>query len=151
MQFDKKVNQANKIEAYYLKLIGVTLLMTAASVSDAGNKRFYADDNVREIILEQFHLLSTSHWSEVVDWENAIKDASELPHQENALNDYTNYEVVVSNQSLPVFSAGSGLFYAQLNVEPTFVFHQPLFKQEPHQTSTERNKHSLITRAGPLA
>ncbi len=125
--------------------------MTAASVSDAGNKRFYADDNVREIILEQFHLLSTAHWNEVVDWENAIKDLSELPHQESALSDYTKYQVVVSNQSLPAFSAGSGMFYSLINVEPTLIIQEQPFKQEQHKLTTERNKHSLITRAGPLA
>ncbi len=125
--------------------------MTATSVSDAGNKRFYADDNVREIILEQFHFLSTAHWSEVVDWENAIKDVSELPLQQGEISEYTIYQIVKSDQSLPSLSAGCALVYPSLNIEPGITFHEPLFKPVYGITATDRNKHSLITRAGPLA
>ena len=125
--------------------------MTAASVSDAGNKRFYADDNVREIILEQFHFLSTSHWNEVVDWENAIKDASELPLQHVEISDYTIYQVVESKQSLPSLTDASGVFSGSVNVEPGLVFQERLFNPEQRISATDRNRHSLITRAGPLA
>jgi hypothetical protein len=144
--------QKQKIEAQYLKLIGVTLLMTAACVSDSGNKKslFFADDHVREIILEQFQFLSTAQYHEVLDWENAINEAGGLPQQEHELEDVHSYTVVTSNQSLPAFEApatvGKGL--------PVKVFDDGLkILLGPDQITffTERNKHSLVTRAGPLA
>lgn len=153
MRILQSMIQKQKIEAQYLKLIGVTLLMTAACVSDSGNRKsaFFADDHVREIILEQFQLLSTAHFNEVLDWEYAIKEASELPHQGIESTDGLSYSVVTSNQTLPSFDEQLSLYCGSLLLEPDNKLCEAVFWTEPITVCSERNKYSLITRAGPLA
>lgn len=148
-----KVNQKTKIEAQYFKLIGVTLLMTAACVSDSGARKslFFDDIDVREIILEQFQLLSTSHWQEVIDWENAIDESRELPANYQALPVKVAYSVVKSSQSLPDLNdeadtaSADHLSLGLRNIADTYS------RYEHTLGIIDRNKYSLITRAGPLA
>ncbi len=143
--------QKQKIDAYYLKLIGVTLMMTATCVADGNNKRglTFAEDNVREIILEQFQLLSSGHLAEVIEWDNAIKHASELPIERFQTLKATEYKVVETKGSLPDFNAESiGVKPESIPDEAScctsyYAFNDALILQN-------RNKYSLVTRAGPL-
>lgn len=147
------MNQKAKIETQYFKLIGVTLLMTAACVTDSGSKKslFLDDVDVREIILEQFQLLSTSHWHEVIDWENALDEARELPANYQASPVKVAYSVVKSSQSLPDLNdeaeavGDNHLLAAQRYLIDVLPLH------ECKQLVANRNKYSLITRAGPKA
>ena len=68
------INRQN-IEMQYLKLLSVTLMFTAACVSDADgqNERSLAMQEVREIILDQIHQIGSSSAEEGLDWERAIE------------------------------------------------------------------------------
>ncbi|WP_430810085.1 MULTISPECIES: hypothetical protein [unclassified Carboxylicivirga] len=147
------MNQINKIEAQYLKFIGVTLLMAAACMPDSTDEksRFLACDDVREIILEQFNSLSAAHRQEVIDWENAIKEVSELPQLHCEVGEGAVYQVLSTNQILPTFIVANALLRRTPNVEALRDGQQYGFNPEQSSTACERIRHSLITRAGPLA
>ena len=149
------MNQKQKIEAHYIKLIGVTLMMTAACVSDSGNKRAlsFADENAREIILDQFHLLSSGHLAEVIEWENAIRQATEA-HSDNSLTArYTYFKLLVAdNALLSLLDDYSGLQNRGVHIDFSFSSSYKVDLRDNSRHPIEnRNKYSLPTRAGPLA
>lgn len=143
--------QKQKVDAQYFKLIGVTLMMVAF-VSDAESKRSFCfdSDNVREIILEQFQQLSSEQLAEVIEWENAVLNNFENPNK--VIHSNVVYYQLFKNIQLKV-SLDNDLIlddYHCISI-PLRAFdyccethHQELFFES-------RNKHSLVTRAGPLA
>jgi len=147
--------QKQKIDAQYIKLIGVTLMMTAACVSDSGNKRAlsFADESVREIILEQFQFLSSGHLAEVIEWEHAIKQATESHSEQSLSVRYTYFRLLVVNKALQsLLEDSSGETTRGYNLEPYHLAYiEPDIKAECWSSTENRNKHSLITRAGPTA
>ncbi|TRX70409.1 hypothetical protein [Carboxylicivirga sp. M1479] len=150
----KLMTQKQKIESQYLKLIGVTLMMTAACVTDASNKRSYsfADESVREIILEQFQLFSSSHLGEVIEWESALKNATENHSDGNFDVRYVHLKLLVEQKAFKKLLNDLGADVQRFDVDLSrfCVDDQPDEAQTFHLIQN-RNKNSLVTRAGPLA
>jgi len=147
--------QKQKIEAQYLKLIGVTLMMTATCVSEAGNKRAlrFADENVREIILEQFQLLSSGHLAEVIEWEHAIKQATESHAEQSAALGYTYYRLLTVNKAHQLLTdscSAACVNASQIHTSYRLLI-SPTVQQRQWYSVINRNKYCLITRAGPMA
>ncbi len=142
-----------KTEAQYFKLIGVTLLMTAACVSDSGSKKSFSfyDGDVREIILEQFHMLSSSHRGQVLDWEHAVKEINELTTVYRVPTVSSVIYVVKSNQSLPDFQETVKGFPEYLSIGLPPVLLQGNYPETKSLVVSNLNKYSLAVRAGPLA
>ncbi|WP_439184565.1 hypothetical protein [Carboxylicivirga taeanensis] len=142
-----------KMEAQYFKLIGVTLLMTAACVSDSGTKKplFFNDGDVREIILEQFHILSSSHWSQVLDWENAVKEIDELSTANRVPSFQRVFYVLKTSQSLPDLQETE--YGLPQHISAKLLSFQSLVNFHNTQTLVlvNPNKYSLAVRAGPVA
>lgn len=146
-----------KIDASYLKLISVTLMMAAACVPASGQKHaldLSKNANVREIILEHFHLFSSAHLSDVVEWENAIKQVTEIKPEYNDYNRLIYFKLLVADDAF-----NSLLLNDLSGVESAYVFLKnsssiPTFLigyyTERHPLKN-LNKYSLVTRAGPLA
>ncbi|MCU4173435.1 hypothetical protein [Carboxylicivirga sp. N1Y90] len=70
------MNQRSAIETHYLKLLGVTLVFSAACIGNSSQKdnSSFAINEVREIILDQIQHLGVSNYSDVIDWELALGD-----------------------------------------------------------------------------
>lgn len=69
------MNQRTAIETQYLKLLGVTLVFSAACIgtSSAKDKSAFASNEVREIILDQIQHLGSGSLAEVIEWDIALK------------------------------------------------------------------------------
>nr|WP_321410273.1 hypothetical protein [uncultured Carboxylicivirga sp.] len=67
-------------EMNYLRLLSVTMMITAAYVADAEGQegRWQAFQNVREIILDQIHQINPSSVEEGIEWEMALEVKSNL-------------------------------------------------------------------------
>ncbi|MCU4166475.1 hypothetical protein [Carboxylicivirga caseinilyticus] len=67
-------------EMNYLRLLSVTMMITAAYVADAEVQegRWQAFQNVREIILDQIHQINPSSAEEGIEWEMALEVKSNL-------------------------------------------------------------------------
>jgi hypothetical protein len=142
-----------KMEAQYFKLIGVTLLMTAACVSDSGTKKslYFSECDVREIILEQFHLLSSNQFNQVVDWENAIREISELSTAYRVPALHVKLDVVTSNQALPDFQETAKGYPGRMAHERQLILSHGSYPEVPVPVLSSPNKFSLAVRAGPRA
>ncbi len=150
----KYMIQKQKLEAQYLKLIGVTLVMTATCVSDLADEYVlsFADEDVRENILEQFQLLSSGQLAEVIEWENAIKQVAEV-HSEQGLTAKFIYSrllrVSKSLQSMLDDSSGKLTKEYNLNIYSILCVESDI-EDECWNLTKIRNKFSLVTRAGPM-
>ena len=142
-----------KIEAQYFKLIGVTLLMTAACVSDSGTKKslYFSEGYVREIILEQFHLLSSSQLNQVVDWENAIREISEFSKVHRVPSFRVNLNLVTSNQCLPDFQESAKGYPGRAEHERLLNLSHGSYPELPTPVVSSHSNFSLDVRAGPHA
>lgn len=147
------MKQKQKIEAQYLKLIGVTLMMTAACVSDAGNKNgfAFADESVREVILEHFQMYSNGHWAEVIEWDNAIKQVSESGLDGEAFQNQIDYKVVKASGSLPKLNLAGKSTHDNYQLRHALACYKSECVPDKKANDKDLNKYSLITRAGPLA
>lgn len=70
-------------EAQYLKLLGMTLVVTAVCVSDTGRKDGHAlgivsNAQVREVILGHIQQYSAQQYHDVIDWELALENLPSL-------------------------------------------------------------------------
>ncbi len=145
--------QKQKIEAHYLKLISVTLMMTASCIADAKDKAAYSlyDDHIREIILEQFQNYSASHWAEVIEWDHAIQELKETDDHEGKLVKVVYYKVLeVPSYKLQYLSGIVPTNKTFVTGHISSCCKDFSFNNQWHPTEN-RNAHSLITRAGPNA
>ena len=147
--------QKQKIDAQYLKLIGVTLMMTAVCVTDSGHQRalIFADESVREVIPEQFRFLSPGQLAEVIEWGNAITQAAGVHPEQSLSVKYIYFELLPVNKALRLLPGGvCGTRGEGYNAECYHLSYRGFGTEKEWRNSTvNRNKHSLITRAGPAA
>nr|WP_321451918.1 hypothetical protein [uncultured Carboxylicivirga sp.] len=73
------INRSN-IEMQYLRLLSVTMMLSAAYMVDAEGQenRIQAFQNAREIILDQIQQINPNSVEEGIEWEMAIEVASNL-------------------------------------------------------------------------
>ena len=73
------INRSN-IEMQYLKLLSVTMMLSAAYVTDADGQdsRMQAFHDAREIILDQIHQINSQSVEEGIEWEMALEVTSNL-------------------------------------------------------------------------
>jgi len=147
--------QKQKIDAQYLKFIGVTLMMTAVCVSDTGTKRVFrlADDQVREIILEQFHFLSSGQFAEVIEWSHAINEGTKCNTTTPNVTKYVYFKLLVTKEVSQVVldqTIDGNKSTCSRQVQYAVVT-QTDSDETGWKRINDRNKHSLESRAGPLA
>ncbi|MBS2097388.1 hypothetical protein [Carboxylicivirga linearis] len=147
------INRSN-IEINYLRLLSVTMMLTAAYVTDAEGQesRTQAFYDVREIILDQIHQINPSSVEEGIEWEMALEVTSNLNQTSvlYQLPEVQNFilEVLSVKKKLPT----NQLITASVCYAQQQVCYQPIeFKDVNHHSQLLVYDAIRPVRAGPGA
>lgn len=147
------INRSN-IEMQYLKLLSVTMMLSAAYVADAEGQdsRMQAFYDAREIILDQIHQINSQSVEEGIEWEMALEVTSNLNHSS------VLYQLPeVQNFFLEVLSVKKKLPTNHLITTPVCYEQQELcyqlveFTEVSHQPQLSVYDALRPVRAGPVA
>jgi len=138
----------------YLKLLSVTMMLSAAYVADADGQdsRMQAFYDAREIILDQIHQINSQSVEEGIEWEMALEVTSNL-NQSSVLYQLPE----VQNFFLEVLSVKKKLPFDQLLCCPVMHEQQVLnyqfvwFEEENIISPQSVMLANYPVRAGPLA